>query len=95
MSGVLSGPTVPRIGPGILTDLGQRGTLVRGIKPGPAQPADPFIPSALFRVVEDHYAMVQPGTFGDQFDQHNVIFPYGVHSLRGICLARRLSASVS
>ena len=58
MSGVLPGPAVPGIGPGILADLGQRGALVRGIKPGPAQPADPFIPSALFRVVEDHDAVM-------------------------------------
>jgi hypothetical protein len=72
MSGVLPGPAVPGISPGVLTDLGQRGALVRGIKPGSAQPADPFIAGALFWVIENHNAVVQPGAVRDKFGRHNL-----------------------
>ena len=72
VSGVLPGPTVPGIGPGVLADLGQRGAEVRCIKPGPAQPAYPFIPGALFRVVQDHDAVMKPGAVRDKFGQYNL-----------------------
>jgi len=69
MARVLPGPAVPGIGPRVLADLGQRGALVLvpDIKPSSAQPAYPFIPGALLRVIEDHNAVMQPGAVRDKF----------------------------